>query len=83
MSRSHFLLLLCLSVVLSLAEARPSDQGQGGHDSGFQSSQGGPGGPPAPPGQINGGDNTEDCPPGYIWQEWRGKCVRIFVVKMK
>ena len=91
MSRFTLLLLLCLSVTLSVTEARPSDRyNHGGQNNGFhgpgssQDNQGGHGGHGGqggghggPPGQVNGGDSS-DCPSGYTWNEWRGECVRLF-----
>merc|ERR1712062_188360 len=77
MTRFTLFLLLCLSLSLFTSKARPSDGSNNrGQNNGFQSNQGGEGAPP-PPGQLNGGDSTE-CPQGYVWDEWRGGCVRYF-----
>ena len=69
MTRLTFLvvvsLTLAFTLAISLAEARPVE---GGEDS--------PAVPPLP-GNINGGDSN-DCPPGYVWDSWRQDCVRYF-----
>ena len=68
MSRLTILLVLLLTLLtlsLSLVEARP---GSGDRSGGV---------PPPLPGNINGGGAT-DCPPGYVWDDWRQDCVRYF-----
>ena len=67
MSRLTILLVLLLTLSLSLVEARPGS----GDRSGDAHPQ------PPLPGNINGGGAT-DCPPGYVWDDWRQDCVRYF-----